>query len=67
MPVCECVRKFWYSVEAQDLIEYTLIIAAIALVFFGVLNMLEPNMKHIWTASNSNLSTAGSVALAGSS
>jgi Flp pilus assembly pilin Flp len=61
-----CVQQFWYSDEGQDLIEYTLIVALMVLTIFGLLGIFGPNIKTIWTYSNSNLSTAGSIANAGS-
>jgi Flp pilus assembly pilin Flp len=63
----QCGRQFWYSDEGQDLIEYTLIIAAVAMGAFGILGILTPNVHVVWTASNSELSAAGSMAAAGAS
>jgi Flp pilus assembly pilin Flp len=61
------VLRFWDSEEAQDLVEYTLIIALVAVACFAFLSMFEPNVTVIWTGANRSLSTAGSTALAGSS
>lgn len=65
--VHRCLRKFWYSEGAQDLVEYTLILAALAAAFFGLLGMFTPSINMIWTITNNNLSTAASTAIAGAS
>lgn len=58
-------QQFWYSDEGQDLVEYTLVIAAVAMGCFGILGILSPSVHTIWTLSNSELSAAGSMAATG--
>lgn len=60
-------QQFWYSDEGQDLVEYTLIIAAVAIGCFAVLGLFTPNVHVIWSTSNTELSAAGSMAVAGGS
>ena len=59
------VQQFWVSEEAQDLVEYTLIVAGILVTFFAVLGIFIPNVNFIWSVTNNNLSTAASTATAG--
>ncbi len=46
----------------QDLAEYTLLIALIALVAAGVMIQLSGGVQGIWGTSNSTLATASTVA-----
>jgi Flp pilus assembly pilin Flp len=55
------LQQFWQAEEAQDLIEYTLIVAAVALVCAGVLTILTPSTKAIWQKGNTVLSQAAST------
>jgi len=56
------LQHFWQAEEAQDLIEYTLIVAAVALICIGFLTILTPNTVLIWSHDNVLLSEAVSVA-----
>jgi Flp pilus assembly pilin Flp len=60
--VRQYLQQFWQAEEAQDLIEYTLIVAAMALIIIGVLTILTPNTVIIWQNDNKLLSEAQSVA-----
>jgi Flp pilus assembly pilin Flp len=52
--------------DGQDLVEYALLIAFIALASAAIMASYQPSVKAITNVTNSNLSAAGSVAVAGS-
>jgi Flp pilus assembly pilin Flp len=54
--------KIWKAEEGQDLIEYTLLMAFIALASAALFLGLGKNIKGIWTSSNSQLSAANTSA-----
>jgi len=56
------LRRFWCSEEAQDLIEYTIIVAVFVLASVSVVGIFMPSVKAIWSTSDSNLATAATVA-----
>jgi Flp pilus assembly pilin Flp len=60
--VRQCLHQFWQAEEAQDLIEYTLIVAAVALIVVGILSMFSSTTAIIWSHDNTMLSQAISVA-----
>jgi Flp pilus assembly pilin Flp len=59
------LQTFWHTEDGQDLIEYSLLIAFIALATAGVMANVHTSMNGITDTTNSNLSAAGSVAVAG--
>lgn len=52
------LKQFWYEEEGQDLIEYTLLLAFVALASAGLFISAGGNISGIWTTSNTQLSTA---------
>ena len=62
VPVSRYLRQFWCKDEAQDLVEYTIILAIFALGCFSVFGLLEPSIKGMWSTSGSELVTANSFA-----
>jgi Flp pilus assembly pilin Flp len=60
--VRRCLQQFWQAEEAQDLIEYTLIVAIVVLTCIGILTIFTPNTTIIWQHDNTMLSEAVSVA-----
>jgi len=56
------LRRFWCTEEAQDLIEYTIIVAVFVLASISVIGMFMPSVKVIWSTSDSNLATAATFA-----
>jgi Flp pilus assembly pilin Flp len=48
--------------EAQDLLEYSLLLAFVALATFGLLVSVKVDISSIWSAANSGLSLAMSAA-----
>ena len=57
-----CLRNFWNKEEGQDLIEYTLILAFVALVAAGLFIPAGNVSAGIWTTANSVLTSANSAA-----
>ena len=53
---------FWLDETGQDLVEYTLLIALIALTTAGLVTGPMASVSAIWIAGNSELSTAASSA-----
>jgi Flp pilus assembly pilin Flp len=60
------LQTFSNTEDGQDLIEYSLLIAFIALATAAVMANVHTSVNGIVTTTNSNLSAAGSVANAGS-
>ena len=62
MRIWRYLHEFWQSEDAQDLIEYTLIVASVVLICIGFISILTPNTKLIWANDSTMLSQAQSVA-----
>lgn len=56
------VRKFWNEEQGQDLIEYTLLMAFVALASAALFIGAGGNIKGIWSTTNSQLSYANTQA-----
>jgi len=56
------VRAFWLEDEGQDLIEYTLLLAFVALVSATLFIRAGGSIKSIWTTTNSELAAAAASA-----
>jgi Flp pilus assembly pilin Flp len=57
------LRNFWNDEQGQDLIEYTLLIAFVALASAALFIGAGGKINTIWTVSNNSLSEAASAAL----
>lgn len=55
-------RKFWQDEQGQDLIEYTLLIAFVALASAALFLGAGGSIKSIWTITNTQLSNAATSA-----
>jgi len=55
-------KSFWNDQEGQDLIEYTLLMAFVALASAALFLGAGGSIQGIWTTSNTNLSQANSIA-----
>jgi Flp pilus assembly pilin Flp len=55
-------RTFWNDEQGQDLIEYTLLMAFVALASAALFLGAGGSIQGIWTTGNQNLSQANSVA-----
>ena len=56
------IRKFWLEEEGQDLIEYTLLLAFVALVAAAVFIGAGASASSIWTIANNHLTNAKAAA-----
>ena len=52
------MRTFWANEQGQDLIEYTLLMAFVALASAGLFLGAGGSVKHIWTVTNNQLAQA---------
>ena len=55
-------KSFWNDEQGQDLIEYTLLMAFIALASAALFLGAGGNVSGIWTSANTQLSTANTFA-----
>jgi Flp pilus assembly pilin Flp len=56
------VKSFWQDQDGQDLIEYTLLMAFVALASAALFIGAGSSIKGIWTATNTQLTTANTQA-----
>lgn len=54
--------KFWKEEEGQDLVEYSLLLAFIALAAVGLLSGTRTTISGLWSTINSTLASASTVA-----
>jgi Flp pilus assembly pilin Flp len=54
------VFEFWHEEEGQDMVEYALLLAFVALAAVAVLGTVKTQISSIWTKVSSSLSTAAS-------
>ncbi|MGA1995817.1 MAG: Flp family type IVb pilin [Bryobacteraceae bacterium] len=59
-------RNFWNDEQGQDLIEYTLLTAFVALASAAVFIGAGGSIKGVWTVTSNQLSAANASAIAGS-
>ena len=53
-------KNLWREEDGQDLVEYSLLLAFIALAAVALLTTVKASITTIWTSINSSLSTAAS-------
>jgi Flp pilus assembly pilin Flp len=56
------LRNFWGDEQGQDLIEYALLMAFVALASAALFMGAGGNIKGIWTTTNTQLSNANTQA-----
>ena len=56
------LRNFWLEEEGQDLIEYTLLLAFVALASAAIFIGAGETMSGIWTIADSTLTAASTAA-----
>lgn len=54
------IRSFFKEEDGQDLVEYALLLAFIALAAVAVLSSVKKSIEGIWTKVNSSLTVANS-------
>jgi len=57
------LRNFWNDEQGQDLIEYTLLLAFVALASAALFIGAGGSVKGIWTVTSNQLSAANASAL----
>ena len=55
------LRNLWNETQGQDLIEYSLIIAFVALAAAGLFATTGGNIKAIWSTTNSEVASAANI------
>jgi Flp pilus assembly pilin Flp len=58
----ELLKRFWQEEQGQDLIEYTLLLAFVALVSAALFIGAGQSASSIWTVANNHLANAASAA-----
>jgi Flp pilus assembly pilin Flp len=61
------LREFWTDESGQDLIEYTLILAFVALAAIGVFSSTSGSIDGIWSKAGKKLDDAATAADGGGS
>jgi Flp pilus assembly pilin Flp len=56
------LRNFWHDDQGQDLIEYTLLMAFVALASAALFLGAGGSIQGIWSVTNSQLAAANSTA-----
>jgi Flp pilus assembly pilin Flp len=54
------LHALWNGEEGQDMVEYSLLLAFIALAAVGLLSGIKTSITTIWTSISTNLATAAS-------
>lgn len=61
------IARFIRERQAQDLIEYTLLLAFVALAIVGVLSQTGTSISGLWTSANSTIALGASGGASGGS
>lgn len=56
------ILRFWREESGQDLIEYTLLLAFIALASAAIFSSAGGSVSSIWNSAGTNLSSAATAA-----
>ncbi len=59
------LQDLWHEEDGQDLVEYSLLLAFIALGAIAVLTTVKNSINTLWTTVNTKLTTANATANAG--
>jgi Flp pilus assembly pilin Flp len=54
------LNTFWKEEDGQDMVEYSLLLAFIALAAVGLLSGIKTSISTIWQSISTNLSSAAS-------
>ncbi len=58
--ITSALQAFWQEEDGQDLVEYSLLLAFIALAAVALLSGVGGNVSKIWTSISTQVSTAAS-------
>jgi len=56
------LQAFWYGEEGQDMVEYSLLLAFIALAAVGLLTGIKTQISGLWSTISSTLSSTNTAA-----
>jgi Flp pilus assembly pilin Flp len=56
------LQAFWNGEEGQDMVEYSLLLAFIALAAVGLLTGIKTQISGLWTTISSTLSSTNTAA-----
>ena len=59
--ITSILQGFWQEEDGQDLVEYSLLLAFIALAAVALLGGIGGNIKTIWTSVSTQVSSAAAV------
>jgi Flp pilus assembly pilin Flp len=60
--ISSMLLTFWKEEEGQDLVEYSLLLAFIALAAVGLLTGVKGQITNLWTTINTTLGSASTTA-----
>lgn len=58
----QVVERFWTREEGQDLSEYCLLAALVALIALGIFIHVSGGIQNLWTVANTSLANAPGAA-----
>jgi Flp pilus assembly pilin Flp len=58
----QMMQRFWKEEEGQDLVEYSLLLAFIALAAVGLLSGTRSTISGLWSNINNTLASASTTA-----
>jgi Flp pilus assembly pilin Flp len=58
----QTMQRFWKEEEGQDLVEYSLLLAFIALAAVGLLSGTRSTISGLWSNINNTLASASTTA-----
>ena len=61
METLELLRNFWKEEQGQDMVEYVIILAFVAVAAAAIIVTSSQSVSTIWSVTNSELSIAASV------
>jgi len=56
------IKSLWRCEKAQDIVEYSMLLAVLVLACASILIILAPNIKTIWSTGNAVLNNGAVVA-----
>jgi Flp pilus assembly pilin Flp len=56
--ITSILKAFWQEEDGQDMVEYALLLAFVALAAVAVLSSVKGSVSTIWSTLNSTLTTA---------
>ncbi len=56
------LKAFWQEEDGQDMVEYALLLAFIALAAVSLLGGIKTQVKTIWNSVNASMTSAGTAA-----